>query len=164
MQHDTSHFLQCSVLSFNNSILLWSQRSWKFIKNSFILIELIKCRVLKLSSMIISNTSYSIVLFFLKLKTQWWKHFKHIWFFSNKSHQSVSWKVIYNYKGIFLSPKTFNLHRIHQIHVKKFKNTTYSALSNRLVACFNLFSSRTFYTKYFKKYSIEVFLKQLLPQ
>ncbi|CAN6908788.1 unnamed protein product [Brassica oleracea] len=66
-QHCSSHFLQCSIFSFHNPILLRSSRSGILMTDTLTVTELIKLLILKLTPMIALNLNdSSLILFELK--------------------------------------------------------------------------------------------------
>lgn len=81
--------------------------------NLFIKTKLTKSCILKLSSMISTNSNYLFILFFLMLETQSPTNFEGFRFLPKKLHPGVPKKVINTNKHILFFTKTLNLHRIH---------------------------------------------------
>ncbi|WZZ32821.1 hypothetical protein YC2023_016222 [Brassica napus] len=67
--HCSSHFLQCSILSFHNPILLRSSWSDILMTNTLTVTELVKLLILKLTAMIaLDLNDSSFIMFELKSK------------------------------------------------------------------------------------------------
>src|ERR1044072_4436025 len=74
LNHGASHFLQCPILPFYNSILLWSSRAGEIMGYAIRIKKILKVFVFKFSSMITSDFDNFTILFILHLSTEDRKH------------------------------------------------------------------------------------------
>src|ERR1044072_903877 len=70
LDHGSDHFLQSPILSFYNSILLWSSRTREIMGNTICIEKVFKIFIFKFTTMITSNFGNFKTLFILHLSTE----------------------------------------------------------------------------------------------
>ena len=103
IQHDPSHLLNYSILSFHKPILLRCLGCREFLLCSLIIAKRYEFRVLKLSSMITFDPSNQDILLYLQLLAQMNHLVSSIRLIFQKNHPSISCKIIHHNKDVLHS-------------------------------------------------------------
>src|ERR1044072_1415226 len=101
--HCSCHFLQSPILSFYNSILLWSYRTREIMGNSICIKKTFKIFIFKFTTMITSNSNNLRVLFILHLSTEGGKYRVRLILASEELYPCPSAIIINNDQSILLA-------------------------------------------------------------